>query len=446
MENKSPWIVKSKPSFDPLHQNIKSDVVILGGGISGIATLYYLLHLTSKKVALIEKNTIGSGATGHNAGIAISHIEKPLSILVNEYGIEETRKAYAEVDEGKTLLDEILTKLGATSDAISFDEALFGISSLTDLKQSLEAEQMNREWNRSHALYLVADLPHIKEGIPKQLWNCLEFTPHFEVLRKLEVHDTSYIAVAIRKSSFGLRINTFSLCQKMVNYLTTHFKERFSIYENSPVERIDIDSASATLHAGSFSVQASHVILCTNGYKGYSLIDIGSEQEITKYSHNLTQREGYLAAYPIPVSKAQAIGLLPSHDEYPQVPYWYTTRIPLKRGGMSYHMIGGPEFDFKSPAAPQELEKSYEESFFLIKKFLENTFHEKREGFPYFWHGTMGYTASGLRWVGQDPDHPALWYNQGCNGIGIIPAIAGAKKVALKMEGFDYESSIFDPN
>jgi len=64
----------------------------------------------------------------------------------------------------------------------------------------------------------------------------------------------------------------------------------------------------------------------------------------------------------------------------------------------------------------------------------------------YFWGGIMGYTANGLRWVGKDPDHSHLWYNLGCNGIGIVPAVAGAEKIADIFNGKELFPSIFDPS
>ncbi len=58
--------------------------------------------------------------------------------------------------------------------------------------------------------------------------------------------------------------------------------------------------------------------------------------------------------------------------------------------------------------------ESYEE----IKGFLKKYRHEKvPENFPYTWHGLMGYTKTGLRYIGQDSQTPHLWYNLGCNGV-----------------------------
>jgi sarcosine oxidase subunit beta len=53
------------------------DVVIVGGGAHGLATAYYLGQLGVKKVAVLEKNYIGSGAAGRNTTILRSNYKTP---------------------------------------------------------------------------------------------------------------------------------------------------------------------------------------------------------------------------------------------------------------------------------------------------------------------------------------------------------------------------------
>ena len=58
----------------------------------------------------------------------------------------------------------------------------------------------------------------------------------------------------------------------------------------------------------------------------------------------------------------------------------------------------------------------------------------------------MGYTSTGVRAVGQDPGIPALYYNIGCDGIGLLSAVAGAKRIAELMNGRRLAPSMFDPD
>ena len=50
------------PHFPQLKKDIHTDVLIIGGGIAGILTAYYL-HQAGVKYVLVEKNTICSGTT-----------------------------------------------------------------------------------------------------------------------------------------------------------------------------------------------------------------------------------------------------------------------------------------------------------------------------------------------------------------------------------------------
>ena len=62
MENKSIWSKYLETSDKVLDKNILVDVLIIGGGISGVLTAYNLNN-SGLKVALVERNEIGSGIT-----------------------------------------------------------------------------------------------------------------------------------------------------------------------------------------------------------------------------------------------------------------------------------------------------------------------------------------------------------------------------------------------
>ena len=60
MENKSVWSKYLKETENKLNEDLECDVLIIGGGISGILTSYYLNN-SNLKVVLVERNQIGSG-------------------------------------------------------------------------------------------------------------------------------------------------------------------------------------------------------------------------------------------------------------------------------------------------------------------------------------------------------------------------------------------------
>ncbi len=57
----------------------------------------------------------------------------------------------------------------------------------------------------------------------------------------------------------------------------------------------------------------------------------------------------------------------------------------------------------------------------------------------------MGFTPNGIRLVGPEPLNPILYYNLGCNGVGLLPSIYGGLKIAQHISGQKVAASMFDP-
>lgn len=85
MKNKVFWKNDGYKPFPTLKNNTECDYLIVGGGITGVATAYFLRN-SGKKVVLIEKNKIASGATGMAAGILTPSAELDLSMIVKKLG------------------------------------------------------------------------------------------------------------------------------------------------------------------------------------------------------------------------------------------------------------------------------------------------------------------------------------------------------------------------
>ena len=66
------WLETAGDQLRPrpaLIQSAEVDVAILGGGYTGLWTAYYLLRENpSLRVAVVEKEIVGFGATGRNGG------------------------------------------------------------------------------------------------------------------------------------------------------------------------------------------------------------------------------------------------------------------------------------------------------------------------------------------------------------------------------------------
>jgi sarcosine oxidase, subunit beta len=62
------------------------EVIVIGGGVMGAATLYYLSRLGITDALLIEREGLASGSTGRSAAILRSHYSNAVTTLMSMYG------------------------------------------------------------------------------------------------------------------------------------------------------------------------------------------------------------------------------------------------------------------------------------------------------------------------------------------------------------------------
>jgi glycine/D-amino acid oxidase-like deaminating enzyme len=374
-------------------------------------------------------------------------METSIQQLINQYGIEKTKRTYDELDRGWELLLEIYDKLDMQEDFIRISHTNPGYTSLDSIIYAVTQEMLQEQIGRLRANFLILDDEKIKEKIPDELKKYIQFVPQEKISEVLKTQDKAYIAVLVTiDDAKAARINSAKFCYKVLLYLQKKFPERFFVYEDTDITQIDIGSLPSVLHHATGKIKTQDVILCTNAYKDFLIHDKEHQCSISKLHESLMIREGYLAAYTGDSSNAYGSAFFDHRGLYKNSPYFYVIHTPPsvnEKAGLT--ILGGPEYYISEDCSADLIQQHAQESFEVDKKFLKNTFNISKDAFDYFWRGIMGYTSSGLRWVGQDPQYPRLWYNLGCNGVGILPAISGGEKIAKLMSGEAPPSSLFDP-
>lgn len=93
MKNDSYWQKTVKlPSYPKVEEKLFYDIVIVGGGMSGI-TLAYRLNDSNLKVALIESDTLASKTTGHTTA-KVSYLHDVLCVDISEAYNKSKAKEY----------------------------------------------------------------------------------------------------------------------------------------------------------------------------------------------------------------------------------------------------------------------------------------------------------------------------------------------------------------
>jgi glycine/D-amino acid oxidase-like deaminating enzyme/nitrite reductase/ring-hydroxylating ferredoxin subunit len=84
------------PKFHPLKENGEADVVIVGGGITGI-TAAYLLVKAGLKIVLLEADTLLNGTTGHTTAKVTAQHDVIYDEFISHFG-EYTAKLYYQAN------------------------------------------------------------------------------------------------------------------------------------------------------------------------------------------------------------------------------------------------------------------------------------------------------------------------------------------------------------
>ena len=97
----------SFPSFSKLETDITTDVLIVGGGITGI-TSAYLLAKQGVKVTLIEASEILNGTTGHTTAKITAQHGLIYDQLITDHGEEKARLYYEANTEGMEFIKGLI--------------------------------------------------------------------------------------------------------------------------------------------------------------------------------------------------------------------------------------------------------------------------------------------------------------------------------------------------
>jgi glycine/D-amino acid oxidase-like deaminating enzyme len=450
-QNNSPWLTQLHPDrkTNVLESDTTADVVIVGGGIAGVTTLYFLLKNTDKKIILVEGDKLAHGATGHNAGQVVAEFERPLSHLAREHGMKKAVAGLADVEHAWELLGDIMDD---TKIEVPFKEFI-GYGGYTEIEQliaDLETELIKSKHGLLSFPTFVSRESGWLEKIPKEFHEiCVEVDQQV-IMEALGIKAGDYNAALPEKKG---TMNSALFTEKLAMWCTQQFPDRAQIFEYTFVHGIELDEKNPLVITNLATITTEQIVLCTNGFENFYIHDKKSLEIDTKFHHLVEGAVGYMTGY---LTKQETDpmanyyyeeGKKRGADPYASDPYFYITRRKFGTNESSGYLmsVGGPEVQLiEREIYFREFdvaEKFQQDSVAFTEKYFDMTGYGKE----FFWHGLMGYTRTGVRVVGREPLDKRLLYNLGCNGVGILPSIMGARKIARHIEGEEMQETIFDP-
>ena len=415
---------------NPLEGKKRADVVVVGGGIAGVSTAFELLEHSEMTVMLIEADRIAHGASGNGSGQVTPSFEGGFSSMAERFGTDLAKAAFRQIVSSKRRFGEV-AKVSGSRDQVHHVRAYIGFSSI-DMAEALGRSSLDGVSAKQPPISIYAA---VGSG-----WNCelkgrgikpIPAKPE-KILEMLGTPDDSFRAAAIARTTIA---NVASICEGLVQRMLQAYPERFVLHEGTRALSFHSDRPMS-IKCEKGSVECRRAVICTNGFSLPDLSDTPSS-----FPDDFLQCvTGYMNGYR-PLQKGKKVGLF-FHEEQPSAdePYIFSTTWG-KGSEDEMLMVGGPQF-----ACDDGVRRiSDDERAHARIDQLASIIFGIRERARAYWDGPMGYTSSGVRLAGPDPKNPNLFYNLGCNGIGILHSIYGAHRIAAIMAGKKTEDSVFDP-
>ncbi len=245
---------KSRPE---LKEDIDCDYLIIGGGVTGVSLAYFLSHDKSKKIVLIEKRFIASGATGKAAGILTAKGELDLKDLIKNFG-----------------------KKGA----ISYWKG--NIESLDNIEHLIKKEKIECEYESLPTLYCDFNYPSyhnlMEEYKAEKEINDVKIIEGEELRKEL---NTPLFRRALVSPEKAVSVNPLKLTQNLSKVAE---KRGVKIFENTGLEFIK-DNYAFTNYA---KIKFKKVIFSNDfGYHDSRIVPIKSTLIVTKVLSNKQLKE-----------------------------------------------------------------------------------------------------------------------------------------------------------
>lgn len=364
------WWVAPAPEFPPLDHDLDADVLVVGGGITGI-TLAYTLAEQGALVGMLEANWLAGEASGRNAGFLAAAPAEPYSERIAFWGREGAR---AVMQTGRRSHQRIQQLVQAHGIACEYRQS----GSLRLSRSAEETEDLRSSLPElRHDGFSMREIP-VADAVPARAADA--FDAAFEVPEDGELQPVRFLhglaAEAIRKGAH--------------------------IHPHSPLESARWKGGLWEAGVGRWVARARTLVLATNAY---------TPRLLPHLAPLIAPRRGQMLA------TAPLDEVITTRPTYANWGYQYWRQTPEGR-----LVIGGwrdTDFDGEVGYDTQPTEP--------IQASIENGLRElvgRDVPIEYRWAGTMGFARDGRPLVGwlDAAHHLAICAGFTGHGMGMAAA------------------------
>ncbi|MES2626930.1 MAG: FAD-dependent oxidoreductase, partial [Pseudomonadota bacterium] len=378
------WMISEglKHSFPTLLENLTTDVLVIGGGITG-ALISHKLCKAGLQVTLVEKQHVAHGSTSASTAMLQYEIDTPLFKLSKKSGEQNAQRAYALCLEAIAKIETICEKFPDKAD-----------------------------FERHPSLWYATYKKHVKEILEPELKARRQMGIAVRLVSEKNIQDNfGFSAPAGLLSEDAAQVNPYL----MTNFLLEEVAAMGGrIHELTEIVQLTTSDRSVTVETkNGHKIKARYVVMAA-GYESQKFLDTNFSRVHSSYA---------IISKPLPRK----------NQWYKNSLIWETTTPYhyLRTTGDNRIIVGGRDENFYSPDKRDRLisRKSTE----LLQKF-NKLFPEIPFETDFAWAGTFSETKDGLPYIGPY-DHKRILFAMGYGGNGITFSVIAAEILTDLIQG-----------
>ena len=389
MQEQNYWLTTTElPKTDPARPLPDSvDVAVIGAGFTGLSAARTLAK-RGAKVAVLESETIGWGASSRNGGMILTGLKLGVNTLVSRYGRERTARMYAA-----------------------------SLATIDSVEQIVREEALDCDFSRCGHLEVACKQKHFAEYDRQAYVIQRDFNHKLRVVERHqlagEIGSTIYYGGMVDESSAGCNPARY-----VAGLAGAALKAGATIYEHTRVQSMERDSRQGelgwTLSTSRGPLWTHEVFIATSGYTGPAtpalqkkIIPIGSFIITTEI-------------LPAPLARE----LSPRNRMiYDSKHYLYYYRLTPDRR----MLFGGRAAFFP------ENDQTIRRSAAILRRGMVSVYPQLRDArVEYVWGGTLDFAFDIMPHAGQ---LDGIYFAIGYAGHGVAMATYQGQKIAELMAG-----------
>lgn len=392
----SVWIdTIQQKKYERLSANIETDVLIIGGGISGITTAYCLVK-AGRKVVLIEDGFLFSGETGRTTAHVVNALDDRYTDLISMHGKEGAKLAAESHTAAINFIESTVKELQIDCDFIKLNGYLF-------LHPTDEEKSLDDEYEATLEVGINTIMLDHVPGISFEKGRSIQFP------EQAQFHPLKYLAA----------LADYITANGGIIYTQTHAEE---FQKNEVI-------------ANGYSIKANHIVVATNS---------PINNLVTEHTKQHPYRT-YVIGALIPKDSVQKALWWDTGDQqskWVNYPYHYV-RTQLYNDQHDLLIVGGE--DHKTGQDDTEgltQEERYEHLYSWTKQCFPAV-----TDMVYKWSGQVLEPVDSLAFIGKNPGDENIYIITGDSGNGMTHGTIGGILVTDLIEGKDNPwKKIYDPS